>query len=349
MASVRKRGDLQWQALVRKKGARPMAKTFTNQADAYRWAREVERGVERGESSLVDPRARQVLVRDVMSDYIQHVLHTKKSQNFILNYLRKVEARFSDSFITSITPKDITDWTRDLSAAGSGPQSIRHCITVLNILFKHSMRVFGVSMIELPTKIAARPAMPPGRDRRLLPGEFELMYKLSKSPMRKVLVLAVETGMRRTEITSLDWSQIDLRRRVITLKIGTTKNGKGRSIPLSTRAVAELQIDEPMNVDRITGPVFSWTRPQTVTLNFGHLVKRARKQYEKECARQGRAPDARMFVDLRLHDLRHEAVSRLFEIGLNTMEVASISGHSNLQMLKRYTHFDASQLAQKLG
>ena len=49
------------------------------------------------------------------------------------------------------------------------------------------------------------------------------------------------------------------------------------------------------------------------------------------------------------HDLRHEAVSRMFEKGLNQMEVSSVSGHKDLRMLKRYTHLDASKLAAKLG
>ncbi len=54
-------------------------------------------------------------------------------------------------------------------------------------------------------------------------------------------------------------------------------------------------------------------------------------------------------VGLRFHDLRHEATSRLFEIGLNPMEAASVTGHKTLQMLKRYTHLRAEDLAKRLG
>jgi len=52
---------------------------------------------------------------------------------------------------------------------------------------------------------------------------------------------------------------------------------------------------------------------------------------------------------LRFHDLRHEATSRLFELALNPMEIAAITGHKTLVMLKRYTHLRAEDLAQKLG
>ena len=54
-------------------------------------------------------------------------------------------------------------------------------------------------------------------------------------------------------------------------------------------------------------------------------------------------------ADLRFHDLRHEAISRLFERGLNHYEVASMSGHKSMQMLKRYTHPEAVKVAAKLG
>ena len=61
-----------------------------------------------------------------------------------------------------------------------------------------------------------------------------------------------------------------------------------------------------------------------------------------------RACDRAGLVDFHFHDLRHEATSRLFEKGLNPMEVASITGHKTLQMLKRYTHLNAGDLASKL-
>lgn len=52
---------------------------------------------------------------------------------------------------------------------------------------------------------------------------------------------------------------------------------------------------------------------------------------------------------LRFHDLRHEGVSRLFERGLNVIEVSAVSGHKELRMLKRYTHLSADDLVARLG
>jgi integrase len=61
-----------------------------------------------------------------------------------------------------------------------------------------------------------------------------------------------------------------------------------------------------------------------------------------------RARDKAGMPDLRFHDLRHEATSRLFEKGLNTMEVASITGHKTLTMLRRYSHLSMEHLLAKL-
>ncbi|MHB1669846.1 tyrosine-type recombinase/integrase [Thiomonas sp.] len=82
---------------------------------------------------------------------------------------------------------------------------------------------------------------------------------------------------------------------------------------------------------------------------FIRIRRRGRELYEADCTAQGVKPDPSFLTDLRFHDLRHEATSRLFEKGLGIMEVASMTGHKSLAMLKRYTHVEAEKLAQKLG
>ena len=73
-----------------------------------------------------------------------------------------------------------------------------------------------------------------------------------------------------------------------------------------------------------------------------------RAQDEKECKEKKMKPDPSFLVDITFHDLRHEAASRFFEKGLNLMQVAAITGHKTLQMLKRYTHLKAEDLAELL-
>ncbi len=82
---------------------------------------------------------------------------------------------------------------------------------------------------------------------------------------------------------------------------------------------------------------------------FRLAVRRARTRFVARERAQEREPDAGYLVGLRFHDLRHEAVSRLFERGLGPLEVAAVSGHRTMQMLKRYSHFGAEDLAKKLA
>jgi integrase len=78
------------------------------------------------------------------------------------------------------------------------------------------------------------------------------------------------------------------------------------------------------------------------------MLFRARNDYENECKTKKIEPDPRFLVGITFHDLRHEATSRFFEKGLNPMQVAAITGHKTLQMLKRYTHLKAEDLAELL-
>jgi integrase len=139
------------------------------------------------------------------------------------------------------------------------------------------------------------------------------------------VALAIETGMRRGELLALQWSNVDLERRIAFLPI--TKNGESRGVPLSTRAVATLRGLPASSNGRV----------------FGELTTDALKQSFKRAARRAG------ISGLRFHDLRHEATSRFFEKGLNVMEVASVTGHKTLQMLKRYTHLSVTDLATRLG
>jgi len=137
--------------------------------------------------------------------------------------------------------------------------------------------------------------------------------------------------MRQGEILSLAASQIDLDRRVA--RLSETKNGSARTVPLSSVALEVLRAALQCPLRAGSALLFPGTtgKPYAITRPWQLAVKRAGIQ------------------GLRFHDLRHEAVSRLVERGLSDQEVAAISGHRSMQMLRRYTHLLAEDLADKLG
>jgi integrase len=134
--------------------------------------------------------------------------------------------------------------------------------------------------------------------------------------------------MRRSEIVGLEWERVHLKEPSVQLT--RTKTGRPRGVALSSRAVATLSALRPANGD-LNGSVFPGLTPNALKLAFRRAVERAG------------------IADFHLHDLRHEATSRLFEKGLSVMEVASITGHQDVRMLRRYTHLQVRDLARKLG
>jgi integrase len=114
-------------------------------------------------------------------------------------------------------------------------------------------------------------------------------------------------------------------------------------VPLSSRAIDLLE-GLPRS---ISGKVFPIDEESTKR-TFIRLVRRARQGYEEECAKSGSKADPAMLVNLHFHDLRHEATSRLAEIFM-PQELAKVTGHKTLQMIMRYYHPRAEDLARKLG
>jgi len=217
---------------------------------------------------------------------------------------------------------------RDARLACVAPATVTRELIVIAHALEIARREWGIGPRENPVRFVRRPRATRGRDRRLR-GDEEARLLAACAAARNpsllpVVRLALETAMRQGEIVSLARSDIDRARRIALLK--DTKNGHHRAVPLSPAALAVIDA-LPEGPGRLFG-----------ALTTG-AVKRA---FRRASCRAG-------LQDLRFHDLRHEATSRLFERGLSTMEVATITGHRTLAMLYRYAHLDAEALARKLA
>ena len=244
-------------------------------------------------------------------------------------------------FLASIQGKDVAEY-RDKRIESVGPQTVIHELNILSRLFNTAIKEWGMGGLINPVQQIRKPKMPKSRDRRLLPDELDRILAVSESPVLPALArFAVETGMRQAEISGMTWDLVDLKKRTVTLLV--TKNGEKRVVPLSPEAVRILS----GLVRRLDGKVWGVTC-HAVSVAWRRAVARARAAYEKECEEKGQKPDPAFRGNLTFHDLRHEATSRFFEKGLNPMQVAAITGHKTLQMLKRYTHLKAEDLAELL-
>lgn len=335
MATIRKRGDLQWQAIVRRKGYPDVSRTFNTKADAQAWATDTEATMRKG-LWLDRTEAEQTTLDTLLDRYKREITPQKRGyaqEQSKINVLKK--SPLASLMVAGITGASVALY-RDERLKTVSPQTVIHELHLLRHVFEISIKEWGLPLVSNPVALVSLPKLPRARDRRLVVGEEDRLLEAALKYggcIRPAIIIALETGMRRGEIASLEWKDIDLKCCVTHLQ--QTKNGEHRDVPLSTRALATLKA-MPRRID---GQVFG-IRSDGIGLAFRRV-----------CARTKSADGTKdePIVDLRFHDLRHEATSRLFEKGLNPMQVAAITGHKTLQMLKRYTHLRAEDLAKMLG
>jgi len=216
MATFRQRGD-RWQVQVRRDGNTPLTRSFTFKRDAETWARHTEAAFERGESLI----SRHKLTRDTLGDlvlrYRSTVSVTKKGF--------AVEAAILDAFLrqtickrpaSTLTSADFARY-RDLRLTAVLPVTLRREFCILHNMFEVARREWGLSLPPNPLNVVRIGPIGPARQRRLRQGEEqELIRAASRARnrlIRPAIELAVQTGLRRSELLGLTWSDVDLQGR----------------------------------------------------------------------------------------------------------------------------------------
>ena len=332
MASVRKHG-YKWQARVQRKDQPSIAKSFNNKTDALKWARNVESQLDLG---TLAPKQTMPRLMPMVDRYVEEVTPTKKGKSqerYRANHFRKT--KLADIAIDKITGEVVAQY-RDSRLKEVSPNTVRLELAFLSVVFEQCRKEWGLA-VSNPLRQIRMPKPGKPRQRRLEAGEEEALLQACRESgahyLQTFVILAIETGMRFGELAGVAWENLNLQKRTIYLP--DTKNGSPRTVPLSTRALNAIQT-QPRSID---GRLFS-VKPGSIRSAFLIALYRA----------QATQPDSKMFLrELRFHDLRHEAVTRLFERGLNPIEVGMVSGHKTLSMLQRYTHLRSSDLVTKLA
>jgi integrase len=327
MASIRLHG-LRWQARVRRKGHRDEVRSFTTRQDAERWSRSVETEMDRGTFVSLDE-AYRVTLSDLIARYIRDVIPGTKSEVEDTIRLKALQRRsIAKLSAATLTPERIAKHRDERLQTVSAGTVIRE-LAYLSSIINHARREWGIN-IQNPVALVKKPTAPKGRERTFSPDELDRLFcelrpKDRRSPwMHAIVIIALETAMRRSEILSLRWVDVDLHRRVAQLH--DTKNGERRSIPLSSKA-HQILTELPRSIN---GVVF----PMTFCA-VSAAIKRA-------FARAG-------IADARFHDLRHTAITEMAKKLPNVIELSSVTGHRSLKMLQRYYHPNIAELAFKLG
>lgn len=345
MANIVKRGDYQWRAKIRRTGHPEQSKTFNTKEEAETWARDVESKMDRG--VFVDKKAlEKTRLYDLLVRYAVEITPTKKGISAELNKIEVLKRQpISQLVLINIEPGDFVDFRNARIKEVSAATVIKEMGLLSNVL-NTARTEWKMRGLENHAKGVRRPKKPGARKRRLhCQDEADRIIAASESTVLKALIpLAIETAMRRGEMTSIRRKHLDLENR--TLELFDTKNGEDRVVPLSSAAIALIR-NLPLTAAE-NGELFG-VRPHSMSTAFRRALRRARVAYERECEASGKDVDPKFLVGLRLHDLRREATSRLIESGsFERDEVKSITGHKSDSMLDVYKQLRARELAKKL-
>lgn len=330
-----------WKAIIRKQGWPITSKTFRTKRDATDWARSTEDEMVRG-VYISRAGAERLTVKEALQRYLKEVTPTKKattqrSEKITAEHLIGFLGKYSMAALSS----DLVASYRDHRiAAGKSNNTVRIELAMLSNLFTIAIQEWGLGLSHNPVAAIRKPSPGKGRDRRLSADEEKRLLaaveQYSNPMLGWIVRIAIETGMRQSEILNLRKRQLDLTARVV--RLSETKNDSARTVPLTAAATSAFKaaLENPL-------------RPKDSDLVFfgepGKDGQRRPYQFTKIWAE---IKESLGITDLHFHDLRHEAVSRLVEGGLSDQEVASISGHKSMQMLRRYTHLRAEDLVVKL-
>jgi integrase len=331
MATIEKRvntaGETSFRAKVRLRGHAPISRTFQRKRDAEKWARDQETDIQRG--GLVSTEAERTTLKEALERYLREVTPSKKGwrreQDRVNVWMRHP---ISHRFLSQLRGADFAKHRDDRRGEGRAENTIRLELALISKLYKVAARDWGMESLRNPIQSLTMPGGSRKRERRLTPNEEKaLLAQLERTNpyLAPLASLAIETAMRQGELLALSWADVDLQKRVA--RLHDTKNSEPRNVPLSLRAVEILQT-LPRSLDRAAA-VFPLTQDAVI------------RMFRLACT------DAEI-DNLKFHDLRHEATSRICD-KLPMHEAMRVTGHRTPSMLMRYYHPKAEDLARKLG
>ena len=324
MPTYRKRLG-KWQVQVRLAGKPAISKTFPTKELARAWAIQQERLLLSG-GILPDKITNSTTLGQLFKRYRDEVTPRKKghvAERYRLNKL--IDSALAPITIGNLKPGDIASY-RDSRLENVSQSTVRRELVLIRHCFAISANEWGYEVLkEIFSKITL-PKEAHHRVRRISSEELEkLLSALSdqrNTEYRLIVELALETGMRRSELLNLTFN--DVRNDLI--EVANSKSGYPRIVPMTAHAkniVSSIECDDMSNK------------------LFNSSSNGLRLAWERAREKSG-------VFDLRFHDLRHEAISRMLEMGLSIAEVATICGHREYKSLFKYAHMEIRKISDKL-
>lgn len=348
MASIVERNG-RFLVRVRRHGFSTVTKTFTRKADGLAWAKRVEVDMEAGR--WMERQVEQPTLREAVQEYRRVVAPRLKGAATYKYRFDEFEALpFAIKRIDEVRASDFALW-RDKQLTSVKPGTIIRKLAMLSSIFNWAQRERGWLVVN-PVSSVSKPRSNDGRARTLTDSEVEWLLKAASTSkatwLRPALVVLMRSAMRRSELCSLRRQDVDFD--AATAHLVDTKNGESRDVPLCPESQIALRALGEAALLRGEDRLIPLGPPESLSIRFKVTVKRAQALYLSNCKQDSLEPVDGFLEDLRLHDLRHHAVTSWARSGaLSVAELMSISGHKTTRMLVRYTHLRAAEVASKLA
>lgn len=350
MATKRQRSNGSWEYCFQRKGVleRRVYLTFDSEAEGDPFAARIEAVLARG----VVPVELSGGKVEILGGLLERYEKTPLAQSDV-ELLPTLIKRVGDARVEVLSYSWVEEWVTTMQVEGLSPSTLTKRVGLLARCVDWALRRALLSLSQNPLRLLPRGYATRGRvakekswsgerDRRLDPAEERAIRSVltEKKGRNEELVLfemALESAMRLREIYTLTWDQVDFVLR--TLFLDKTKNGDKRQVPMSSPLLRVLREYKVGSTSESLFPDFwdSTIDPRRLRATTCRSGQPASRFAEAGCP------------DLRFHDLRHEATSRLYErTNLSDVQISSITGHKDLRMLRRYANLRGSDLATRL-
>ena len=264
-------------------------------------------------------------LNEIKDEYLAYVrdVSQKRSWKRDEELLRPLCKLYGNKRLSDISTKDLEEF-KSLRLKEVKPATVNRSLSVLRHLInlaKRWKKFFGDNPVSIVGMLEEHNQI----ERILTVDEEKRLLNESIGYLRPIIFTALNTGMRKGEILSLMWSDVDLDLSMITINQTNSKSKKSRKVYINSalkRVFLELKLKSAGN--------------EYVFLDDkGNRLKEIKNGYSAACRRAG-------IEGLRFHDLRHSAATRMIELGANIVAVSKILGHSDIKTTMRYAHPDDS-------
>ena len=343
MATIRRRGK-RFQAIVRR-GQHSQSKTFSSKSDAEHWSKKLELEIERSEAMLPNS-ADGVYFNELIDSYAKRCRQSKRGVGRTKSYnLRRLHNYF-EHFPAQLTKHQLLEFANIRLASGVKPPTLLMDFNLIRAIAKHAIDYLDLGLDLRPFSAVQATLLADGhigrpneRDRRPTDEELGSLFsdfstnQRNNIPMTAIAQLSLATSMRLSEICKLEWRDFDEGSKEIIIR-----QRKSPTRPTDHK----IPLIKNDSYDSLSIILNQRQRTGNQARVFPFNAKSISTNFARTCKKLG-------IMGLKFHDLRHHAISRMFENGLQIQHVRLMSGHSDLKQLSRYTNTTPADVMKHLA